>query len=115
MVSPATKPLPPIESILRSHPLVHAAEGELFRRVFSGASAALGAQPRRVPAPALANNTAAALGLTSATLAARLAAMGNASGRPWAADQKEATLVAWLALVGAPVRASPKRRGEPDY
>jgi hypothetical protein len=101
MVAAAAKPLPPLESILKSHPLVHAAEGELYRRVFAKAGAALGAPPTRVPADALAQSAAAALGLTPAKLAARLAAMGKASGKPWAADQKQAALVAWLALATA--------------
>ena len=90
-----------IESILKAHPLVHAAEGELYRRVFSEAAASLGAAPARVPADALARRAAAAAGLTPAKLAARLAAMGKASGKPWAADQKQAALAAWLALASA--------------
>jgi len=101
LVAGAPKQLPPLESILRSHPLVHAAEGELYRRVFSAAAAALGFRPARVPADALAGRAAAALALTPADLAARLAALGKASGKPWAADQKQATLVAWLALATA--------------
>jgi hypothetical protein len=100
MVAAPPKALPPIESILRAHPLVHAAEGELYRRVFSEAAASLGAAPARVPADALAARAAAAAGLTPAKLTARLAAMGKASGKPWAADQKQATLAAWIALVG---------------
>jgi len=98
MVAGPAKKLPPLESILKSHALVHAAEGELYRRVFAEAGAALGARPVRVPADALAPRAATALGLRPATLAARLAAMGKTSGRPWAADQKQAALVAWLSL-----------------
>src|SRR5262249_49978396 len=48
MVAPPVKTLPPFEAILKAHPLLHAAEGELYRRVFSEASAALGARPARV-------------------------------------------------------------------
>jgi hypothetical protein len=53
-----------------------------------------------VPANALAGRAAVAAGLTPARLTARLAAMGKASGKPWAADQKQATLAAWIALAG---------------
>jgi hypothetical protein len=98
MVAADAKPLPPLESILKSHPLVHAAEGDLYRRVFTEAGASVGARPTRVPADALGRRTAAALGLKPATLAARLAAMGKASGKPWAADHKQAALAAWLVL-----------------
>jgi hypothetical protein len=101
MVAGAVKRLPPLETILKSHPLVHAAEGELYRRVFGEAGAALGMPPARVPEEELAERTAAALGLSEAKLAEQLAALGKASGRPWAADHKEAALVAWLALAGA--------------
>ena len=100
MVAGPLKALPPVESILKAHPLVHAAEGELYRRVFSAAAAARGAVPERMAADALAGRAAAAAGLTPAKLAARLAAMGKASGKPWAADQKQAALAAWIALVG---------------
>src|SRR5262245_10443001 len=34
MVAPEEKKLPPLETILKAHPLLHAAEGELYRRVF---------------------------------------------------------------------------------
>jgi hypothetical protein len=101
MVAAAAKSLPPLEAILKAHPLVHAAEGELYRRVFSEAGAALGVRPTRIPADALADRAAAAIRVTPAKLAARLAAMGKASGKPWAADQKQATLAAWIALVNA--------------
>jgi len=49
----------------------------------------------------LAQRAATAAGLTPARLAARLAALGKASGKPWAADQKQATLAAWLSLATA--------------
>jgi hypothetical protein len=101
VVAPVTsKAPPPLESILRSHALVHAAEGELYRRIFAAAGAALGVSATRVPVAMLAGRAAAALGLTPAALAARLTAMGKASGKPWAADQKQAALAAWLALAG---------------
>jgi hypothetical protein len=100
MAAAAPKALPPVESILKAHPLVHAAEGELYRRVFSAAAASLGVAPTRVPADTLAARAAAVAGLTPAKLSACLAAMGKASGKPWAADQKLATLAAWIALAG---------------
>lgn len=81
------KPLPPLEAILKSHALVHAAEGELYRRVVARASEAC-----RIPARMIA--------LKDAGHAAEIAAMGKKSGRPWAADQKQAALAALLALDG---------------
>lgn len=101
LVAPPRKRLPPFESILKAHPLLHAAEGELYRRVFAQAAVPTGPEPARVPAEELAARTAKALGLTQALLDSRLSALGKASGKPWAADQKQATLVAWLALATA--------------
>jgi hypothetical protein len=101
MVAPVQKKLPPLETILKAHPLVHAAEGELYRRVFAAAASTAGAEPTRVPADALARRVADALRLTPAELAARLSAMGKAAGRPWAAEHKQAALVAWLVLATA--------------
>lgn len=101
MAAPEEKVLPPLEQIMKAHPLWHAAEGELYRRVFAEASAAVGARAVRVPAEELASSVAGAVKISEAKLQARLSAMGKAAGRPWAAEQKEATLAAWLALAGA--------------
>jgi hypothetical protein len=99
LVAAAAKPLPPLEVILKAHPLVHAAEGELYRRVFSQAAAALGQRPTRTAAEPSALSSV--LRCTPENIAAHMAAMGKASGKPWAADQKQAALVAWLALASA--------------
>lgn len=101
MAAAEEKKLPPFEAILKAHPMVHAAEGELYRRVFADAGAAVGARPARVPADVLEKRLATATGLTPARIAARLAAVGKASGKPWAAPQKQAALAAWLALATA--------------
>ena len=95
------KPPPPLASILRSHALVHAAEGELYRRVMARASEACHIPVLRIPAREIQARAASALGIPSSRLAPRLAALGKASGRPWAQDQKESALAAWIALAGA--------------
>ena len=99
VVAPPAKALPPLEAILKSHPRVHAAEGELYRRVFEKASTALRLRCQRVDIDALTPRVAAALRRSPAAIATRLAAIGKASGRPWTADQKQAALVAWIALL----------------
>jgi len=92
--------LPTLEAVLRSHALVHAAEGELFRTVVARACAACGLRAELVPPKDLLSRAASALGLGEDRVLSRLAALGKASGRPWAQDQKEAALVAWVALAG---------------
>jgi len=101
LAAPPAKALPRLESILKSHPLVHAAEGELYRRVFADACIALDARPERVEPSVLANRVCKVVGLSATKVAAHLTAMGKASGKPWAAEQKEAALAAWLALATA--------------
>jgi hypothetical protein len=98
VVAGEEKTLPPFETILKAHPLLHAAEGELYRRVFAAAGAALRVKVTRVPPAEVASRVAAAHGLRPATVTARLAAMGKATGRPWAAEQKQAALAAWAVL-----------------
>lgn len=96
----AGRPLPPLEVILRSHALVHAAEGELYRRVLARASEACGIPALRVPARDLPARVADVTGLPERRVLSRLAEMGKASGKPWAKDQKDAALAAWVALAG---------------
>jgi hypothetical protein len=98
LVSGNGRALPPLASILRSHALVHAAEGELYRRVLLRASEACRIPALPIPAKEIEARAAGALGIAPARLPARLAALGKASGRPWARDQKESALAAWIAL-----------------
>jgi hypothetical protein len=87
-----------LEAILRSHPLIHAAEGELYREAVARASEELGMRVLRIPARDLQTRAAKALGMDANALRARLAALGKASGRPWGAEQRECALAAWMAL-----------------
>ena len=100
ILSGSARPLPPLESILRSHPLVHTAEGELYRQAVTRACEALGIPVIRIPAKGLEACAANALGTGAGELRARLAAAGKASGKPWAAEQRECALAAWVALRG---------------
>jgi hypothetical protein len=95
------KPLPPLEAILRSHALVHAAEGELYRRVLVRASEACAVPAAFVPAKDLPARVAGATGIPEKRVLSFLGEIGKASGKPWARDQKEAALAAWFALAGS--------------
>ena len=55
----------------------------------------------RLPPPALLARIAAARRVTVPKVTAHLVAMGKASGTPWAVDQKQAALAAWLVLLAA--------------
>ncbi len=102
------KPLPPLETILKSHALVHAAEGELYRAVLAGASEACGIPAVRVPAKDLPAQVSAVAGIPEKRVVSLLAEIGKASGKPWARDQKEAALAAWLAIAAPIPRSRPR-------
>lgn len=102
----SSRPLPGLEAILRSHPLVHTAEGEMYRSALSRACEALGLRVVRVPAKGLQERAAAALGLSKAELSDRLESAGKASGKPWTAELRECALAGWMALTGQPDRPS---------
>jgi hypothetical protein len=86
-----------LATILKSHAMVHAAEGALFRNAIKGASQKLKIPVVEVSARDLPSRAAAALEISAAQLPERLAKIGRAAGRPWSKDQKESFLVALLA------------------
>ena len=92
------RPLPALDVILRSHPLVHAAEGEMYRVALVRACEAAGLRVVRIPAKGLAARAQAVLGLTEGAARKRVDTAGAASGKPWAAEQRECALAAWVAL-----------------
>jgi hypothetical protein len=81
------KPLPELPEILASHPLLHTAEGQMFRDVLWSAACACnlpvtGVPEKQVPAASL----------------SAIGSLGKAIGPPWTQDQKYATVVALMAL-----------------
>lgn len=82
--------LPPLAKILASHPLLHTAEGELFRDALRRAS-----RKCRLPVTAVVERSLAK------DLKRQAADLGKSIGPPWRQDEKLAATVAWLALRGA--------------
>jgi hypothetical protein len=91
-------PAASLDAILRSHSLIHAAEGELFRGAIRGASEALGIRVTEVRAGDLHPRAAEALGISAGRVPEHLSRIGRAAGRPWAKDQKDSCLAALIAL-----------------
>jgi hypothetical protein len=108
ILSGSGKPLPPLEKILSSHPLLHTAEGELFRNVIATACKDWGLFVREVKEKALVLRSSTELRGSEAVLVS----MGKMLGPPWRQDEKFATLVAWLALA-AEARSVGKRSASP--
>ncbi|MDQ2964206.1 MAG: hypothetical protein M3R31_13800 [Pseudomonadota bacterium] len=82
------------------HIRAHAAEGVLFRHVLE-----VGAEANHLPSAIhserdIEASAAASLGVSSDDARARLAAIGQALGAPWRADEKAAAIAAWIGLAG---------------
>jgi hypothetical protein len=86
------------ESILAAHAMQHAAEGRLVRDALVRACEKRGVPVVAVPSRELLAAAAKRLGQTEKALAAALAGLGRELGPPWRKDQKDAALVAWMAL-----------------
>ncbi len=95
----ATTPSIPrdVGAVLKSHALMHAAEGWLYTAALLEAAIAHGVTCLVVPPKQLADRATPVLGSSPEALAGVLAAMGREAGPPWRIDQRDATLAAWLA------------------
>jgi hypothetical protein len=82
------KTLPPLASILRSHMLLHAAEGDMSREALSEAATSNG----------LAVHYMSPKGTRDPALVEVVVSLGRDAGPPWRKDHKEASLGALLAL-----------------
>ncbi len=94
----STRVPPALDIILASHPLIHAAEGHLFRSALTAGCETCGIKVHGVPERELWTRAEQNLGLKRTALRKRLDELGRVAGRPWAQDQKLAALAAWLAL-----------------
>jgi len=82
------KTLPPLASILRSHMLLHKAEGDMSREALSEAAASNG----------LAVHYMSPKGTRDPALVEVAVTLGRTAGPPWRKDQKEAAVGALIAL-----------------
>jgi hypothetical protein len=87
-----------VAEILSVHMRMHKAEGELFREALLAAAARAGVGITRVREKELEVLAGKVVGLAPAERRARLAEAGRQAGAPWARDQKDAALAAWIAL-----------------
>lgn len=92
------RPLPALQQILASHPLIHAAEGELFREVAGAACEALKIPLERYRERDLEQIATDALADSLTNAKQKLTSAGKLIGPPWTADHKVAALAACVAL-----------------
>jgi len=94
----SARPLPDLETILSAHPLIHTAEGMLFREAVSAAGRKYGLKELQVKEKGLLEQASDALGRDEDALLRRVTELGHPLGSPWSQDEKFASLAAWLAL-----------------
>jgi hypothetical protein len=87
-----------LASILASHSLIHAADGDHFRQALAGAAERSGLKVRRIRARDLEAEAEAGLQKPAALLRDAVTGLGRQVGPPWGSDQKMAALLAWLLL-----------------
>jgi hypothetical protein len=102
--------LPGLEKILAAHPLIHTADGELFREALTRASTRCGLQLLCTKEKKLLGEAAESFRTKEAVLLRRVTELGRPLGSPWSQDEKYATLIAWLALhtTGSPAAKARK-------
>jgi hypothetical protein len=92
------RPLPDLAATLKSHALIHTAEGEFFREAMVRASEHSSLPVTRVREREIWDKASAVFHLDSADLQQRIGELGRLLGPPWRQDEKLASLAAWLAL-----------------
>jgi hypothetical protein len=92
------RPLPDLAATLRSHALIHTAEGEFFREVVVLASEHCSLPVTRVREREIWDRGAATFSLGCADLQQRIGGLGRLLGPPWRQDEKLASLAGWIAL-----------------
>lgn len=100
-VAQGSVPVPPLDHVLKSHMMLHHAEGQLFCEALAETAANCGLRVVRFEAKGVYSALGDALGCSPDEAMARVAALGVTAGKPWAKDQKHAAAAAWLALASA--------------
>ncbi|MGA2427594.1 MAG: hypothetical protein ABSH13_03750 [Candidatus Acidiferrum sp.] len=90
--------LPPLAKILAAHPLIHTAEGEFYREVFTKACGALQIPVTGIRERELKDRVDTTFGKAASRIRQQISTFGRALGPPWTQDQKTAALAGLLVL-----------------
>jgi hypothetical protein len=98
-----SRPVPKdLSAVLRSHPMIHTAEGALFQRAVASACKTCGLAVISVREREVWLKASTAWGLAEAVLRKQVDSLRKSVGAPWGTDQKSATAFALLALRSVP-------------
>ncbi len=101
----------PLDYVIASHARIHAAEGWFWRSAVAIACDEAGLPITVFEERALPRHAAAALGEDEALIPARVLALGQGLGPPWAEDQRICALAAWMVLASAQSRTTKLTKG----
>ncbi len=87
-----------LQAILRSHPLLHTAEGQFYREAIRKGCTACDLPISGLKEKELAATAAQELRLTPEELDRRIADLGKLIGPPWRQDEKLSAMAAWIIL-----------------
>ena len=93
--------LPDLAATLRSHALIHTAEGEFFRGVLVRASERCHVPITKIKEREVWDRGATLFRTGAADLQTQIDEIGRSIGPPWRQDEKLASLAAWIALTEA--------------
>jgi len=102
------RPLPALDVVLKSHSLIHAAEGEFYRMVVREAFARLGSPWVGLRERELKAEAARAFVAATSSLLQELGQLGKIHGPPWKQDHKTCAAAAMI-LLAAPSLFSERR------
>jgi len=98
-IATGSRPVPgDLADVLRSHPVIHTAEGALFRRAIISACERCGLAVISVGNREIWAETACAWKMTETELRKQIVVLRKSEGAPWGSDEKTATAFALLAL-----------------
>lgn len=98
-IAAGSRPVPvDLADVLRSHPMIHTAEGALFRQSIAAACEGGGLAVISVHSREMWVKTAESWKVTEAALRKQIDGLRKSEGAPWGSDEKTATAFALLAL-----------------
>jgi hypothetical protein len=92
------RPLPSLQKILASHPLIHTAEGEFFRNAVRNVCERLNIPVTAIPEREVGERAKKAFGNAASRVQRIIANLGSSIGPPWTKDHKTAALAAAIIL-----------------
>jgi hypothetical protein len=111
LVLASARALPSLRQILSAHPLIHTAEGQLFREVVRRACEAAGLPVIGIAEKQLAANFEECFGNDAGKIKQAMDESGKSLGAPWNSDHKQAAMAGCLALHHFAKDAQAKRSG----